>query len=61
MKPCASMPLRTGETARIVHWVRCVRCQHATIAGIQTLFERATVPAVSDPERYTPVPSLRAL
>jgi hypothetical protein len=37
MKPYTRTPFHQGGQAKLIHWVRCVGCRHASIERIQVL------------------------
>jgi hypothetical protein len=39
MKPCGSVSYSGGNGLRVADWVRCVRCEHATIAQVRSVFK----------------------
>lgn len=47
MKPCSTMVYKTANAVRVADWVRCVRCNHATVVNQRGLFN--CQPAAQNP------------
>jgi hypothetical protein len=39
LKPCGSMIYPGPQGPKVAEWARCVRCQHATVVRVRTVFD----------------------
>jgi hypothetical protein len=44
MRPCRSIAYRAAPGVRLVEWVRCTRCEHATIVSVPREASRTARP-----------------